>query len=123
MPFKNSVNRSVSRKRTTRFRSWIIVISVFVAGAVVAVLVAIGVQRHNDQQLAAEMIRSEVELQTTGLGFRVLRTMNSRPWRNTLTRTCRLHPCWTTMIINCRHTLIFATELNEEMSGACSSMS
>jgi hypothetical protein len=33
---------------------------------VVAGIVAIGVQRHNDQQLAAQMIRSEAELQTNG---------------------------------------------------------
>jgi hypothetical protein len=66
MPFNNTVNRSESKKETTRFRLWIIIISLFVAGTVVAVLVAIGIQRHNDQQLAAQMIRSEVELQTTG---------------------------------------------------------
>jgi hypothetical protein len=66
MPFNNTVNRSESKKETTRFRLWIIVISLFVAGTVVAVLLAIGAQRHNDQQLAAQMIPSEVELQTTG---------------------------------------------------------
>lgn len=56
------------KKRTTRFRLWIIIISLSVAGTVtvLAALVAIGIQRHNDQQLAAQMIRSEVELQTTG---------------------------------------------------------
>lgn len=66
MPFNNTVNRSESKKETIRFRLWLIIISLFVAGTVLAALVAIGTQRHNDQQLAAQMIRSEVELQTTG---------------------------------------------------------
>ena len=67
MPFKNSgVDHSTPKKHATEFRLWIIIISLLVAGTVVAGIVAIGVQRHNDQQLAAQMIRSEVELQTTG---------------------------------------------------------
>ena len=67
MPFKNSgVDHSTPKKHATEFRLWIIIISLLVAGAVLAGIVAIGVQRHNDQQLAAQMIRSEVELQTTG---------------------------------------------------------
>jgi len=67
MPFKNSgVDHSTPKKHATEFRLWIIIISLLVAGTVVAGIVAIGVQRHNDQQLAAQMIRSEVELQTIG---------------------------------------------------------
>jgi hypothetical protein len=67
MPFKNSgVDHSTPKKHATELRLWIIIISLFLAGIVVAGIVAIGVQRHNDQQLAAQMIRSEVELQTTG---------------------------------------------------------
>ena|ERR1700722_14826877 len=56
------------------FRLWIIIISLFVAGTVVAVVIGIGIQRHNDQQLGAQMIRSELELRTTEA--EVLRTMN-----------------------------------------------
>jgi hypothetical protein len=67
MPFKNSgVDHSTPKKDATEFRLWIIIISLLVAGTVVAGIVGIGVQRHNDQQLAAQMIRSEVQLQTTG---------------------------------------------------------
>jgi hypothetical protein len=67
MAFTNSsVDHSTPKQHATGFRLWIIIISLFLAGTVAAVLLAIGVQHHNDQQLAAQMMRSEVELQTTG---------------------------------------------------------
>ena len=55
-----------SRKRATRFRFWVIVISLILAGAFLTVVVAIGIQRHNDRLLSAQLTQSEVELQITG---------------------------------------------------------
>lgn len=43
-----------------------IVISLIVSVAVLTVVVAIALQHHNDRLLSAQLIQSEVELQTTG---------------------------------------------------------
>jgi hypothetical protein len=65
MLFKNSsVDLSDSERHAARFQFSMIVISMIVAGAVLAIVVAIGIQYHNDR--LAQMIQSEVELQTTG---------------------------------------------------------
>jgi hypothetical protein len=61
-----SVDRSGPKSHPTRFRLWIIIISLIVAGAVLALVVSIAIQHHNDCLLAAQMIQSEAELQTTG---------------------------------------------------------
>jgi hypothetical protein len=67
MLFKNSsVDPSEPKRPATRFRFWVIVISLILAGAFLAVVVAIGIQHHNDRLLSARLIQSEVELQTTG---------------------------------------------------------
>jgi hypothetical protein len=67
MPFKNSsVDPSEPKRPATRFRFWVIVISLILAGAFLTVVVAIGIQHRNDRLLSAQLIQSEVELQTTG---------------------------------------------------------
>jgi hypothetical protein len=67
MLFKNSsVDRSKPKRHPTRFRFWLIVISVIVSVVVLTVVVAIAIQHHNDSLLSAQLIQSEVELQTTG---------------------------------------------------------
>jgi hypothetical protein len=60
------VERPESKSQVTRFRVWIIIFSLIVAGAVLSVVVSIGIRRHNDRLLSAQLIQSEVELQTTG---------------------------------------------------------
>jgi hypothetical protein len=62
----NSVERPGSKSQATRFRVRIIIFSLIVAGAVLSVVVSIGIQHHNDRLLSAQLIQSEVELQTTG---------------------------------------------------------
>jgi len=67
MLFKNiSVDPSEPKRPATRFRFWVIVISLILAGAFLTVVVAIGIQHRNDRLLSAQLIQSEVELQTTG---------------------------------------------------------
>jgi hypothetical protein len=67
MLFKNSsVDRSEPKRHATRFRFWLIVISLIVSVVVLIVVVAIAIQHHNDRLLSAQLIQSEVELQTTG---------------------------------------------------------
>jgi hypothetical protein len=67
MLFKNrSVDRSEPKSHAARFRLWITIISLIVAGAVLALVVTIAIQHHNDRLLSAQMIQSEAELQTTG---------------------------------------------------------
>jgi hypothetical protein len=67
MLFKNSsVDRSEPKKHVTRFRFWLIVISLIVSVVVLTVVVAIAIQHYNDRLLSAQLIQSEVELQTTG---------------------------------------------------------
>ena len=67
MLFKNStVDQSEPRRHPARFRFWLIVISMIVSVVVVTVVVAIAIQHHNDRLLSAQLIQSELELQTTG---------------------------------------------------------
>jgi len=63
----SSVERLEPKSRATRFRVWIIILSLIVAGAVLSPAVSIGIQHHNDRLLSAQLIQSEVELQTTGV--------------------------------------------------------
>ena len=62
----SSVDRSEPKWHATRFRSWLIVISLIVSVVVLTVVVAIAIEHHNDRLLSAQLIQSEVELQTTG---------------------------------------------------------
>lgn len=64
----NSVDRTEPKRHTTRLRLRlrIIVISLIIVAAVVAIVIAVGIQNHNDRLLSAQLIQSEVELQTTG---------------------------------------------------------
>jgi hypothetical protein len=67
MLFKNSsVDPSEPKRPATRFRFWVIVVSLVLAGAFLTVVVAIGIQHRNDRLLSAQLIQSEVKLQTTG---------------------------------------------------------
>src|SRR5450759_4295006 len=67
MIFKNSsVDGADLKRRPERFRFWMIVIALIVGGGVVAVLVAIAIQNHDDHVLTAQMIQTETDLKTTG---------------------------------------------------------
>jgi hypothetical protein len=67
MIFKNSsVDGADLKRRPKRFRFWMIVIALIVGGGVVAVLVAIAIQNHDDHVLTAQMIQTETDLKTTG---------------------------------------------------------
>jgi hypothetical protein len=67
MIFKNnSVDRSKAKIHPTRFRLWMIIVSAILAGGVLTVVGGIGIQHHNDRLLSAQLIQSELELQTTG---------------------------------------------------------
>jgi hypothetical protein len=65
MIFKNSSVDGSDPKKRKRFRLWVIVMSLM-GGGVVAVLIALGIQDHDDHVLAAQMIQSEAGLKTTG---------------------------------------------------------
>ncbi len=64
MIFKNSSAVDPDPKRRAK-RFWVTVISML-AGGVVIILTALGVQHHDDQVLGAQMIQTETELKTTG---------------------------------------------------------
>jgi len=67
MIFKNSsVDGADLKRRPKRLRFWMIVIALIVGGGVVAVLVAIAIQNHDDHVLTAQMIQTETDLKTTG---------------------------------------------------------
>lgn len=62
----STVERPESNSQPTRLPVWIIIFSLLVAGAVLSMVVSIGIRRHNDRLLSAQLIQSKGELQTTG---------------------------------------------------------
>jgi hypothetical protein len=67
MIFENSSVDGVDlKKRSRRFRLWMIVISLIVAGGVVSILISLGIQNHDDHVLTAQMLQTETDLKTMG---------------------------------------------------------
>jgi hypothetical protein len=65
--FKTSnVVRSDPERPAKKFRLWVIAISLILLGIALTIAVAVGIQKHNDHVLAAQMIQSETRLKTTG---------------------------------------------------------
>jgi hypothetical protein len=62
MIFENSsVDGLDLKKRSRRFRLWMIVISLIVGGGVVFALIALGIQNHDDHVLTAQMLQTETD--------------------------------------------------------------
>jgi hypothetical protein len=67
MIFKNNcVDELDVQKRPKKSRFWMVVVSLIVTGGVVAGVVALGIQNHEDQALTAQMLQTESDLKTMG---------------------------------------------------------
>jgi hypothetical protein len=67
MIFKsNGVDGLDVQKRPKKSRFWMVVVSLIVTGAVVAGVVALWIQNHEDQALTAQMLQTELDLKTMG---------------------------------------------------------